>query len=283
MSKANVVLMSDFGIDSGYAACMHGMCKRVDPELSTYDITHLIPAFDVQAASYCLQYTVPYWPEGTVFVSVVDPGVGTSRKACVAKLHNGSFLVTPDNGTLTFVQKLVGIEEVRQIDETINRFHGAEDVHTFDGRDLFSYCAARLASGIITYEEVGAAYPVEEIVTFETDSAQVSDHTVRCTIQSIDPFGSVELSVLNREFAKAGFALGEKLHVVITLKGQTVFDSEVPYEKSFGYVAKGENVIFNDLASFVSIAANAAGFAKQNHLQLGEPYQVAITGTTANQ
>lgn len=98
-------MQSDFGIDSGLVACMHGMCRLVDSELETQDITHLIPAFDIEAASYCLQYTVPFWPDGTVFVSVVDPGVGTSRKASVAKLKNGSYVVTPDNGTLTYLKK----------------------------------------------------------------------------------------------------------------------------------------------------------------------------------
>lgn len=81
--KTSVVMQSDFGLDSGLVACMHGMCKLVDGELCTYDITHLLPAFDIEAASYCLQYTVPYWPIGTVFVSVVAPGVGTSRRAYI--------------------------------------------------------------------------------------------------------------------------------------------------------------------------------------------------------
>lgn len=90
MKKPTIVMQSDFGIDSGLVACMHGMCRLVDSELETQDITHLIPAFDIEAASYCLQYTVPFWPDGTVFVSVVDPGVGTSRKASVAKISLGS-------------------------------------------------------------------------------------------------------------------------------------------------------------------------------------------------
>ena len=99
--KPAIVMQSDFGIDSGLVACMHGICKMIDPQLETYDITHQIPAFQIREASYCLQYTVPCWPSGTVFVSVVDPGVGTSRRASVAKLKNGSYVVTPDNGTLT--------------------------------------------------------------------------------------------------------------------------------------------------------------------------------------
>ena len=120
--KPAIVMQSDFGIDSGLVACMHGICKMIDPQLETYDITHQIPAFQIREASYCLQYTVPCWPSGTVFVSVVDPGVGTSRRASVAKLKNGSYVVTPDNGTLTFLHDMIGVEKIREIDEKTNRY-----------------------------------------------------------------------------------------------------------------------------------------------------------------
>lgn len=274
--KALIVMQSDFGIDSGLVASMHGMCKIVDRELEVEDITHELPAFDVAAASYCLQYTVPYWPEGTVFVSVVDPGVGTSRKASVARLKNGSYVVTPDNGTLTYLRDMIGIEEIREIDEARNRYNNTRDVHTFHGRDLFAYCAAKLASGIITYEEVGAAYPVEEIIRHEVYGAEVSDKYVKAYIQSYDPFGSAELSVLNVDFAKTGFKHGDMTEITITCGGKEVFREKVPYERSFGYVPVGENLIFNDLASFVTIAANQAYFAKKYNLDKEKEYVVEI-------
>lgn len=274
--KALIVMQSDFGIDSGLAASMHGMCKMVDRELEVEDITHELPAFDVKAASYCLQYTLPYWPEGTVFVSVVDPGVGTSRKACVARLANGSFVVTPDNGTLTYLADMIGIDEIREIDETRNRYNNTRDVHTFHGRDLFAYCAARLASGIITYEEVGDAYPVEDIVRHKVYGAQVSDKYVKAWIQSYDPFGSAELSVLNVDFARAGWKHGDMTEIAITCEGEEVFCGNVPYERSFGYVPVGKNLIFNDLASFVTIACNQGYFAREYNLDADKEYVVEI-------
>lgn len=274
--KATVVMQSDFGISSGLVASMHGMCKIVDSELITCDITHLLPAFDIKAASYCLQYTVPYWPVGTVFVSVVDPGVGTSRRASVAKLKNGSYVVTPDNGTLTYLHSMIGVEAIREIDEEKNRYQETKDVHTFHGRDLFSYCAAKLASGIISFEEVGKEYPTEEIVLHEVYTAEVQEGYVKAAIQSYDPFGSAELSVLNSEFSKTGFSIGEKLHVVVGEDGKTVFDGMIPYERSFGYVEKGEDVLFNDLASFVTIGSNQAGFLQKYGLDDKEAYTVEI-------
>lgn len=277
MKKPAIVMMSDFGIDSGLVSCMHGICKIVDSELEIYDITHVIPAFDIEAASYCLQYTVPYWPSGTIFVSVVDPGVGTSRKACVAKLSNGSYVVTPDNGTLSYLSKMIGIVEVREINEEINRYPETRDVHTFHGRDIFAYCAARLASGAISYEEVGKSYPVEEIVLYELKKAEVGKLYVKAEIQSYDPFGSAELSVLNKEFKHAGFQIGDLLNVKIMEEEKVLMEEKIPYEKSFGYVPKGKNIIFNDLASYITIANNEGRFAEKYHLDPEKLYIVEIT------
>lgn len=274
--KADIVMMSDFGIDSGLVACMHGICKLVDKDLNTYDITHMIPAFDIEAASYCLQYTVPCWPEGTVFVSVVDPGVGTSRRACVARLKNGSYIVTPDNGTLSYVYKTIGVESIRQIDEKTNRYQKTRDVHTFHGRDVFAYCAAKLAAGIITFEEVGQEYSIGEIVLHEIKEAEVSKNYVKAYIQGYDPFGSAELSVTNENFKNAEFKLGDSLKIKIMTDNKEVFHEIVPYEKSFGYVEKGKNVIFNDLASYVTIACNENNFAKTYNLDADKTYTVEI-------
>ena len=274
--KPVIVMQSDFGMDSGLVACMHGICKMIDPELETYDITHLIPAFDVREASYCLQYTVPCWPAGTVFVSVVDPGVGTSRRACVAKLKNGSYVVTPDNGTLTFLHDMIGVEEIREIDEGTNRYQKTKNVSVFHGRDLFAYCAAKLASGKITYEEVGEAYPIEEIVLHELHRAEVANGDVTAMIQGYDPFGSAELSVRNEQFVQAGFQLGEMLKVSVYEAEKCVLDREILYERSFGYVPKGENVLFQDLASFVTIAANEANFKRKYGLCEEKAYRVRI-------
>ena len=274
--KPAVVMQSDFGIDSGLVACMHGICKIVDPELEIHDITHTIPAFDIKAASHCLQYTVPCWPSGTVFVSVIDPGVGTGRKACVARLKNGSYIVTPDNGSLAYLKVMTGIDQIRVIDEERHRYPETKDIHVFHGRDIFSYCAAELASGKITYEEVGEEYPVEEIVMLDIKQASVSKHHVYAEIQGSDPFGSVELSVSNQQFSEAGFKLGDILEVIITCENMEIFHKNVPYEKSFGYVPEGDEVIFKDLALYVTLACNQDSFVKKYKIDLNKKYEIEI-------
>ena len=274
--KPVIVMQSDFGTDSGLVSCMHGICKIVDPQLQIFDITHVLPAFDIEAASFCLQYTVPCWPEGTVFVSVVDPGVGTDRRASVAKLKNGSYVVTPDNGALTYLHQMIGVEEIREIDETVNRYPKTMEISVFHGRDLFSYCAARLASGLITFEEVGPEYPVEEIVLHKTYASCKKDNGVEGSILWFDPFGSAGTSIKNADLAQCGFKIGDKATVKIYDESTLLFEGTIPYEKSFGYVKKGNPVIFNGLTSFVTIAVNEGSFADRYRLNQDKVYRVEI-------
>ena len=115
-----LVLQSDFGYVDGAVSAMYGVATGVHPELRIHDVTHNIPPYDIWEGSYRLAQVVSYWPEGTVFVSVVDPGVGSDRLSVVARTSTGHYVVTPNNGTLTHIEKLFGIEELREIDE-----HGA--------------------------------------------------------------------------------------------------------------------------------------------------------------
>ncbi|MDR1893169.1 MAG: SAM-dependent chlorinase/fluorinase, partial [Spirochaetales bacterium] len=165
MKKPFICLQSDFGLYWGSVSSMHGVIASIDPELQVRDISHLLPLYQPWAASFCLNYTMPCWPEGTIFVSVVDPGVGASRRGCAAKTAAGQYIITPDNGTLTHVKAGVGITEVRELDEK-NRRPGTERYETFHGRDIFAYAAGRLGAGIAGFESLGPAYPVEEIKTF---------------------------------------------------------------------------------------------------------------------
>src|ERR1700750_1417525 len=110
-----LVFQSDFGLKDGAVSAMKGVAMGVDTGLKLFDLTHEIPAYNIWEAAYRLEQTVPYWPAGTVFVSVVDPGVGTDRKSVVLKTKTGQYIVTPDNGTLTLIAGSQGIAEVRQI------------------------------------------------------------------------------------------------------------------------------------------------------------------------
>ena len=206
--------------------------KSVDPELEIIDGTHEIPKFDTWSASYRLYQSMSFWPKGTIFVSVVDPGVGTPRKASVAATVDGYFIVTPDNGSLTHVKEWMGIREIREIDENVNRLNGkdTEAVSVFHGRDLFSYCAAKLASGKITFEEVGPAYPLDEVVTHPIQEPRFGEGEVSAIFEINDPhFGNLWTNIPTRDFLSAGFAYGDRLLLTIQHAGETKFSPTRPF------------------------------------------------------
>ena len=199
----DIVLQTDFGLTTGFVASMYGVIRMVDQSLDVFDLNHEIRPFDMRQGSFLLRDTIPYWKGGTVFVSVVDPGVGTARRGCVAKLNNGSFVVTPDNGSLTAI--LDRVVAVREIDESVNRLKGSDKANSFHGRDVFAYTAARLASGIINFEGVGPEYPVNEIVTFETTHGTVSPGRAEGEIAGCTKhFGGAGTNIDVDEFEKTG-------------------------------------------------------------------------------
>ena len=120
MKKA-LVLQTDFGLGDGAVSAMYGVAYSVSEDLMVADLTHEIPQYDIWEASYRLIQTVAYWPKGTVFVSVVDPGVGSTRRSIAVETVTGQYIITPDNGTLTHVKKMIGIRSARIIDESVNR------------------------------------------------------------------------------------------------------------------------------------------------------------------
>ena len=275
--KPILVFQTDFTYKEGAVCAMYGVVKSVDRELEIIDGTHEIPQFDTWSASYRLYQSMKFWPQGTIFVSVVDPGVGTPRKACAALTADGYYVVTPDNGSLTHLSKWVGISEIREIDESINRLGGknTEGVSVFHGRDLFSYCAAKLASGIITYAQVGPEYPVDEIITLPMLEPTLADGKVSGIFEINDPnFGNLWTNIPLELFTQAGFSFGDRLRLVIRHAGEVVFDQDLLFEKSFGFVQKGEPIIYNNELMRVALSVNQGSFCQRFNLHFGPDWQV---------
>ena len=245
--KPILVFQTDFTYAEGAVSSMYGVVKTVDRELEIFDGTHQIPQYDTWSASYRLYQSLQFWPKGTIYVSVVDPGVGTARRACVAKTVDGYYIVTPDNGALTHIKKYVGIEAVREIDETVNRLQSTRGVAIFHGRDLFGYTAARLASGIIDFEGVGPEYPVEEIVEHPIYEPDVQPGCVKGYFEINDPnFGNLWTNIPLDAFKSAGFQYGDMVNVCICHEGKEVFNERVLFHQSFGFAAKGDPMIYNN-------------------------------------
>lgn len=278
--KPILVFQTDFTYKEGAVCSMYGVVKSVDRALEIMDGTHEIPRYDIWSASYRLYQSMRFWPEGTVFVSVVDPGVGTKRRACVARTADGYYIVTPDNGSLTHVKSWSGIAEVREIDENVNRLRGkgTEGVSIFHGRDLFGYCAARFASGVIDYAGVGPKYPVDEIVSFPISEPELADGEVRGIFEINDPnFGNLWTNIPLEAFTKAGFAYGDTLNTLIRHGDQVRYEGRVLFERSFGYAEKGDVIIYNNELMRVAMAVSQGDFCREYGLGYGPDWTVAFT------
>lgn len=278
--KPILVFQTDFTYKEGAVCAMYGVVKSVDRELEIIDGTHEIPQYDIWSASYRLAQSMRFWPEGTIFVSVVDPGVGTSRKACVARTADGYYVVTPDNGTLTHLHKEVGITSVREIDETNNRLRSknTEGVNVFHGRDLFGYCAARLASGIISFEQVGPEYSVDQIVVLPIQKSFLKNGKVYGNFEINDPnFGNLWTNIPLFLFTQAGFTYGDYLHLVIRHQGQMVFNQRILFHRSFGFAPKGDAIIYNNELMRVALAISQGNFCQVYNIQYGPEWQVEFS------
>jgi S-adenosylmethionine hydrolase len=271
-----VVFQTDFGLKDGAVAAMKGVAISVDSSLKLFDLTHEIPAYNIWEAAYRLQQTVSYWPAGTVFVSVVDPGVGTSRKSIVLKTKTGHFIVTPNNGTLTLIAASAGIEAIREIDETVNRRTGSEKSYTFHGRDVYAYTAARLASGKITYEQVGAALP-NEVVNIPYQKAVIENKKIKGTITILDvQYGNIWTNIGDDIFNQLNVQLGDKLHVTIYQNKIKKYEGTMPYCNTFGAVAKGKPLLYLNSLLQVSFALNMDNFSAVHKVYSGSEWTVEV-------
>jgi S-adenosylmethionine hydrolase len=256
----------------GAVCAMYGVVKSVDRELEIIDGTHQIPRYDIWSASYRLYQTVRFWPEGTIFVSVVDPGVGTARRACAAKTKDGYYIITPDNGTLTHIYRSSGIEAVREIDENINRLRGkgTEGTSVFHGRDIFAFCAARLAGGLITYEETGHEYLPEMVVRLPVDDPVLEDGAVKGFFEIGDPnFGNLWTNIPLDLFNKAGFRYGDILLLQVMNEGKNVFEREIAFEPSFGFADRGKPVIYTNELMNIALAVSMGSAIDEYRLGYG--------------
>lgn len=276
--KPPIVMQTDFTKDISVCT-MQGVCAMVDPDIVVYDCTHEIPSFNTYVASTSLSYVVDFWPEGTIFVSVVDPGVGTSRRASVAKLKNGCYVVTPDNGTLTHVHRYIGVEEIRVIDETTNRLESTKKCSIFHGRDLFAYCAAKLAAGIITYEEVGDSYSVDEIVLHPLVEPVITDSTATGIIESADlHFGLICSNIPCEAFEQMSLSFGDEvlLRITDTAFDTIAFEGKVPYQSSFGSVPVGSPLLMVSETLQVQAAINNKNMADLYNISCGSNWKFEI-------
>ena len=271
-----LVLQTDFGLKDGAVSAMKGVAFGVDKQLKIYDVTHEIPAYNIWEASYRLYQTAEYWPQGTVFVSVVDPGVGTDRKSVVLKTKTGQYFVSPDNGTLTLVAQKFGIESVRQIDEKVNRLKGSEKSYTFHGRDVYAYTGARLAAGVIDYAQVGPLLE-SKVVMIPYQAPELKNGELSGNIPILDiQYGNVWSNIDSGLFTQLNVKDGDIFCIKIK-HGQTLkYSGKAPYVASFGDVPDGKPLVYLNSLLNVSVALNMANFSTKYDVHSGSDWSISL-------
>ncbi|ALF27204.1 DNA-directed RNA polymerase subunit delta [Streptococcus intermedius] len=272
-----LVLQSDFGLVDGAVSAMVGVALEESPTLKIHHLTHEITPYNIFEGSYRLFQTINYWPEGTTFVSVVDPGVGSKRKSVVVKTIQNQYIVTPNNGTLSFIKKHVGIIAIREISEVENRRKNTEHSYTFHGRDVYAYTGAKLASGHITFEEVGPELDIEDIVEIPVVETIIENDSVRGAIDILDVrFGSLWTSITREEFYTLKPRFNNRFEVTIYNNDMLVYQNQVTYGKSFADVRIGQPILYINSLYRVGLAINQGSFAKAYNVGVGAQWSIEI-------
>lgn len=275
LARAPLVLLTDFGTQDGAVSAMKGVAYGVSQSLLISDLSHENPS--IFAGAYRLYQTEQFWPADTVFVAVVDPGVGTARLSIVLKTRTGHYFVGPDNGLLSLVAERDGIEGLRQIDEHLNRRPGSEESHTFHGRDVFAYTGARLAAGVISFEQVGPELSPQKLISIPYRKPQRTGNTVSGIIPVLDvQFGNVWTNIPKSLFDELHVAPGAPLRVRIYHGGRLVDDGQAPYQRTFGDVPEGKPLVYVNSLLNLAVALNLGSYAAAHKIDSGPDWSIEI-------
>ncbi len=275
-ARHTMVFLSDFGTSDGAVSAMHGVANAVSVDLGLYDLTHDVPQFNIWEASYRLAQSLPYWAAGTVFVCVVDPGVGSDRKSIVALTASGHLIVTPDNGTLTHIEDRIGLVEVRAIEVEANRLAGSQKSHTFFGRDVYAYTGARLAAGEIDFEELGPV--LSKLVKLKIERPRLEGGSLIGSIDILDArYGSLWTNIPSDLLEALGVDWGDEVTLTISKDGRVVYGYHLRLCKAFTDVKKGEALVYVNSLLNLAVAINQGSFAAEYQIGTGEGWKIAFS------
>jgi S-adenosylmethionine hydrolase len=257
-ARPAIVFMTDFGTANDAVAICKAVILNIEPDVRIMDITHQVTPFSIEEGARFLAGVTPYYPANTIFLVVVDPGVGTSRKAVVVKSKRGQFFVLPDNGLITPVADRDGVEGAREITNPMWMI-GTGVSSTFHGRDIFSPTAAHLAAGD-DWTLVGPE--VRQLVRLNLSVPAIDTHGISGQVVALDdPYGSLITNVTGDDFKELGYSLGEKVTVKLDNKPLTL-----PYVRTFMDVPVGQPLLYIDSRGHLGLALNERNFAQTNKI-----------------
>jgi S-adenosylmethionine hydrolase len=252
--RSTIVFMTDFGTANDAVAICKAVMIGIAPDARIMDITHQVTPFSIEEGARFLNGVTPYYPAGTVFVVVVDPGVGTSRKAVIVKTKKGQYFVLPDNGLISPVIDRDGLEGAREITNP-GWMIGDNVSSTFHGRDIFSPAGAHLAAG---WDYTLAGPEVQQLVRLAPKVSTTTDKGIAGDVIALDdPFGSLITDIPGDEFKKLGYAFGDKVTVQLNKKPFIL-----PYSKTFMDVPVGEPLLYQDSRGRIGLAINQGNFSQ---------------------
>jgi S-adenosylmethionine hydrolase len=250
-----IVFMTDFGVIDDSVALCKGVMYSIAPDVRIVDLTHEVTPFSILDGARFLYGATPYYPPGTVFVVVIDPTVGSTRKAIVVKSKRGQYFVLPDNGLMTLVQDRDGLDSAREI---TNRdwMIGAALSSTFHGRDIFSPAGAHLARED-DWTTVGPEVEVSKLVRLDITPAKLDERGLSGEVIATDgPFGNLVTNIDGDDFLKLGYARGQTAHVTI---GKSAMD--IPFVRTFSDVPLKKPLLYIDSRGHIALAVNQGSFA----------------------
>jgi len=254
-TRPTIVFMTDFGVVDDSVAICKGVMYSIVPDVRIVDLTHQVTPFSIPDGARFLYGATPYYPAGTVFVVVVDPTVGSTRKAVIVKSKRGQFFVLPDNGLMTLVQDRDGIEGAREITNPAWMI-GAALSSTFHGRDIFSPAGAHMARGD-DWTQAGPELDLTTLVRLDLAPATLDEHGLKGEVIATDgPFGNLVTNISGENFLKLGYSRGQTIHVMI---GQHEMD--IPFVRTFSDVALRKPLLYIDSRGRLGVAVNQGSFA----------------------
>jgi len=263
-----IVFMTDFGVVDDSVALCRGVMYSIMPDVRIVDLTHQVTPFSILDGARFLYGATPYFPAGTVFVVVIDPTVGSSRKAIVAHSKRGQYFVLPDNGLLTLVEQRDGIDAVRVITNP-DWMIGGKLSSTFHGRDIFSPVGAHMARGD-DWATVGPEMPVQDLVRLKLKAPSLDAQGLSASVIAIDgPFGNLITNVDAEDFMKLGYQHGQE--VPITLGGRPL---KIKFVKTFSDVPLHEPLLYIDSRGHLAMALNQKNFAATYGIKPPVPLEI---------
>ncbi len=261
MSEPSLIaLLSDFGEQDGYVGVMKGVIAKINPQLRVIDITHQIPPQNVAAGRFCLMNAYPYFPDGTVYVAVVDPGVGSRRRGIAVQVDK-SYLVGPDNGLFSGVLSLE--KAIAAVELTNPQYWRVPTPSlTFHGRDIFASVGAYLASGV-SLDKIGTPIALDSLVELSLRGVQITEGKIGGCIQYIDHFGNLITNI-------PAESVRDK-HWSVQI-GENIIVSGLIYND----VASGELVALKGSHGWIEIAVNGGSAQKQLQANWGTEVDVFL-------